>query len=83
MNHGVSENSNCTMSLRKNVLCSILNVTIKELHLNSVKNHLTSKTITFLPTLSQLKSHLKEELPFMKKLIMVVSLLFILSHKLA
>lgn len=75
MNHGDSENSDSSMKLKNNVLSSIPNVTIKEFHLNSVENLITSEKTVFLPISDLSNSHHKEKSLFGKTLTMVVNLL--------
>ncbi|CAD8123672.1 unnamed protein product [Paramecium sonneborni] len=83
MNHGVSEISNYGMNQRKHVQFSIVNVITRELHLNSVLNHQTSKMTTFHHKLDPLEFHHKEESPYMKTPIIMERRLLIPQIKLA
>lgn len=78
-NHGDSENSNFSMKLNKNALSSIPNVTLKVLNSDSVVDHQTSEKTVFHPPLDLSRSLLKEELPFMRRMISKVKRLFTLK----
>lgn len=66
MNHGVSENTNSSMKLNKNVQFSILNVTIRVSPMISVEDQETLKKTVYHPLLDLLRSPLKEKLLFMR-----------------
>lgn len=82
MNHGVSETSNYGMNQRKHVQFSTVNVTTRELHLNSALNHQTSKMTTFHHKLDLSRFHHKEELPYMRAPIIMERRLLIPQIKL-
>lgn len=72
MNHGVSENSDYSMKLKKNVPFSTLNAIIKELPTNFVENLAISEETVYLQLLDLLRYLLKEESLFIKKMSLVV-----------